>query len=194
VTKTPSPLQGRGSGRGGRKPRAALTPPLPTLSPEGERAITLAAIAGAHGVTGEVRLKLFGEGVTALKQHKTFNDGALTLKSLRDDNKGGAIARFAELADRAAAEKLRGTLLTVPRTSLPALEEGEYYHADLIGLPAVSDAGDAIGIVVAVENFGAGDILEVERSDGKRFMVPMTDAGVPEWNDERVVVAAAFAD
>jgi 16S rRNA processing protein RimM len=145
-------------------------------------------------VAGEVRLKLFGEGVATLKRHKSFNDGALTLKSLRDDNKGGAIARFAEIPDRTAAETLRGTLLTVPRSSLPPLEDGEYYYADLIGLPAVSDAGEAIGTVVAVENFGAGDILEVERPDGKRFMVPMTDAGVPEWNDERVVVAAAFAD
>jgi 16S rRNA processing protein RimM len=159
-----------------------------------DKPVTLAAIAGAHGVTGEVRLKLFGEGVSALKRHKRFNGGALTLKSLRDDNKGGAIARFAELPDRTAAEKLRGTLLTVPRSALPPLEDGEYYHADLIGLPAVTHTGEGIGTVVAVENFGAGDILEIERSDGKRFMVPMTGAGVPEWNDERVVVAAGFVD
>jgi 16S rRNA processing protein RimM len=107
-----------------------------------DKPVTLAAIAGAHGVTGEVRLKLFGEGATALKRYKSFNDGALTLKSARDDNKGGAIVRFAEIADRTAAERLRGTLLTVSRSALPALEEGEYYHADLIGLSAVSDAGD----------------------------------------------------
>ena len=59
------------------------------------RPVTLAAITGAHGVTGEVRLKLFGDGLASLKGHKTFNDGALTLKKVRDDNKGGAIARFA---------------------------------------------------------------------------------------------------
>lgn len=159
-----------------------------------DKPVTLAAIAGAHGVTGEVRLKLFGEGVAALKRHKTFNDGALTLKALRDDNKGGAIARFAEIADRTAAETLRGTLLTVSRSALPPLKEGEYYHADLIGLEAVSDEGEALGIVVAVENYGAGDILEIERASGKRFMVPMTVDAVPRWNDERVVIAGPYAE
>jgi 16S rRNA processing protein RimM len=162
---------------------------LPTDKP-----VTLAAVAGAHGVTGEVRLKLFGEGVTALKRHKVFNDRTLTLKSLRDDGKGGAIARFAEIADRTAAEALRGTLLTVPRSALPPLEEGEYYHADLLGLAAVSDTGKPLGTVVAVENFGAGDILEIERPDGKRFMVPMNEAAVPEWNAERAVVSSAFTE
>jgi 16S rRNA processing protein RimM len=159
-----------------------------------DKPVTLAAVSGAHGVTGEVRLKLFGEGVAALKRHKRFNDGALTLKSLRDDNKGGAIARFAEIADRTAAEQLRGTQLTVPRSALPPLDEGEYYHADLIGLAALSDAGEALGTVVAVENFGAGDILEIERPDGKRFMVPMTTDGVLEWDEERAVVSGAFAE
>jgi 16S rRNA processing protein RimM len=159
-----------------------------------DKPVTLAAVAGAHGVTGEVRLKLFGEGVVALKRHKTFNSGELTLKSLRDDGKGGAIARFAEVADRTAAEALRGTTLSVPRSALPPLGEGEYYHADLLGLAAVSDTGDALGTVVAVENFGAGDILEIERPDGKRFMVPMTEAAVPEWNDERAVIATGYAD
>jgi 16S rRNA processing protein RimM len=159
-----------------------------------DKPVTLAAVAGAHGVTGEVRLKLFGEGVVALKRHKAFNDGALTLKSLRDDGKGGAIARFAEVADRTAAEALRGTTLSVPRSALPPLGESEYYHADLLGLAAVSDTGEALGTVVAVENYGAGDILEIERPDGKRFMVPMTEAAVPEWNDERAVIATGYAD
>src|SRR5690606_42151294 len=77
-----------------------------------DKPVTLAAITGAHGVTGEVRLKLFGDGVAALKQHKSFNDGGLTLESLRDDGKGGAIARFAEVGGRTAAEALRGTALS----------------------------------------------------------------------------------
>jgi 16S rRNA processing protein RimM len=159
-----------------------------------DKPVTLAAISGAHGVTGEVRLKLFGEGVAALKRHTRFNDGALTLKSLRDDNKGGAIARFAEIPDRTSAEQLRGTELTVPRSALPPLEEGEYYHADLIGLAAVSDAGEPLGIVVTVENYGAGDILEIERPDGKRFMVPMREEAVTEWNDEQLVIAEEWTE
>jgi len=160
----------------------------------GDNPVTLAAITGAHGVTGEVRLKLFGEGLEAFSAHRQFNDGALTLSKVRDDGKGGAIARFAEIADRTAAETLRGTVLTVPRSALPPLEEGEYYHADLIGLSAVSDAGEPLGTVIAVENFGAGDILEIERADGKRFMVPMRADAVPEWDDERLVVATDFVE
>ena len=160
-----------------------------------DKPVTLAAIVGAHGVTGDVCLKLFGEGVEALSRFKTFNDGALSLKKLRDDGKGGAVARFAEVAGRDQAEKLRGTLLTVPRSALPPLEEGEYYHADLIGLAAVSDAGEPLGTVVAVENFGAGDVLEIERPDGKRFMVPMREEAVPEWSELRgVVIDARFVE
>jgi 16S rRNA processing protein RimM len=157
-----------------------------------DKPVTLAAVTGAHGVTGEVRLKLFGEGLDSFSAHRLFNDGTLTLTKVRDDGKGGAIARFAEVADRTAAEGLRGTLLTVPRSALPPLGEGEYYHADLIGLAAVSDAGEPLGTVIAVENFGAGDIVEIERPGGKRFMVPMTEAAVPAWNAERLVVAANF--
>lgn len=159
-----------------------------------DQPVTLAAIIGAHGVTGEVRLKLFGDGVAALKQHRSFNDGTLTVEKLKDDGKGGAIARFAEVADRTAAEKLRGTALTVPRTALPMLGEDEYYYADLIGLPAVSTNGEGLGICVAVENFGAGDVLEIERPDGKRFMVPMTAEAVPEWRQSRIVIDAAWIE
>jgi 16S rRNA processing protein RimM len=153
------------------------------------RPVTLAVIIGAHGVGGEVRLKVFAEDVASLKAHKSFNDGALTLKSLRDGN--NVIARFAEIADRTIAERMRGTELTVPRDALPPLGDGEYYHTDLIGLPAVSTAGLDLGRVVAVENFGAGDVLEIERLDGKRFMVPMTTDAVPDWG-ERVVIDLGF--
>jgi 16S rRNA processing protein RimM len=157
-----------------------------------DKPVTLAAIAGAHGVTGEVRLKLFGEGIAALSQHRAFNGGALTLKSIRDDHKGGAIARFVEVADRNAAEALRGTALSVPRSALPPLGEGEYYHADLIGLAAISPAGEALGTVAGIENYGAGDVLDIALPDGRRAMVPMTADAVPEWDGERVVIDPAF--
>ena len=153
------------------------------------RPVTLAVVIGAHGVGGEVRLKLFAQSVDSLRMHKTFNDGALTLKALRDGN--SVIARFAEVGDRTAAERLRGTELTVARAALPPLGEGEYYHADLIGLPAVSTDGTDLGHVVAVENFGAGDVIEIERPDKKRFMVPMRPDAVPEWG-ERVVIDSTF--
>ena len=154
------------------------------------RPVTLAVVIGAHGVTGEVRLKLFAEGLDSVTAHKSFNDGALTLKSLRPGN-NGAIARFVEISDRNAAEAARGTELTVPREALPPLAEGEYYHADLIGLRCVSTDGDDLGKCVAVENFGAGEVIEIERPDGKRFMVPMKAEAVPEWG-ERIVIDAVF--
>lgn len=157
---------------------------------QADKPVTLAVIIGAHGVTGEVRLKVFAEDLIA---HRVFNAGAFTLKSLRETPKG-AIARFAEVADRNAAERLRGTELTVPRSALPPLAEGEYYHADLLGLAAVSTEGNALGKVVAIDDFGAGDVIEIERPDGKRFMVPMRVEAVPEWNAERLVIDAAFAE
>ena len=157
-----------------------------------DRPVTLAAIIGAHGIAGEVRLKLFGEGVAGLKPFPAFNDGKLVVEKLRDDGKGGAVARFAGVADRNGAEALRGTALTVPRDALAPLGEGEYYYADLLGLPAVSTDGDDLGVCVGVENFGAGDVLEIERPDKKRFMVPMRAEAVPEWGD-KLVIAAAYA-
>jgi 16S rRNA processing protein RimM len=156
-----------------------------------DRPVTLAAVLGAHGLAGEVRLKLFTDD---LAPYRSLDAGGavLTLVKVRP-GANGAIARFREVGDRTAAEALRGTALTVPRSALPPLAEGEYYHADLIGLPCVSTTGETLGTVVLVENFGAGDVLEIERPDGKRFMVPMRAEAVPEWDAERLVVDAAFA-
>lgn len=159
------------------------------------RSVTLAVVIGAHGVTGEVRLKVFAEDLSV---HRQFNGGALTLKSVRGGS-NGTIARFAEVADRNAAEAMRGTELSVPRAALPPLGEGEYYHVDLLGLPAVSDEGEALGKVIAIDNFGAGDVLEIERpadesGKAKRFMVPMNPAAVPEWDADRLVVSASFVE
>ncbi|MFN0045408.1 MAG: ribosome maturation factor RimM [Sphingorhabdus sp.] len=155
-----------------------------------DNTVTLAAISGAHGVTGEVRLKLFAENLDSLKRYKSFNDGSLTVKSLRP-TKDGAIARFAEINDRNTAEKLRSTVLTVPREALPELAEGEYYYSDLLGLPCVSTDGTDLGKCIAVENFGASDVLEIQHPDGKKFMVPMTKDAVPEWGS-RIVIESAF--
>ncbi|WP_420136223.1 ribosome maturation factor RimM [Sphingomonas sp.] len=149
-----------------------------------DKPVTLAVVTGAHGVTGEVRVKLFTDD---LARYRSFNGGSLTLKSLRS-----GIARFAEVPDRNAAERLRGTELTVPRSALPPLDDGEYYHADLLGLACVSTTGEALGTVVAIDDFGAGDVIEIERPDAKRFMIPMNKHAVPEWDDARLVVDPAF--
>lgn len=161
--------------------------------------VTLAAIIGAHGVAGEVRLKLFGEGVATLSKHKSFNEGALTLVKVRDDGKGGGIARFAQSSTRADAERLRGTALTVPREALPPLGEGEFYHADLLGLPTVTDTGEPVGSVLAIENFGATDIIEIALEPApekgtKTIMIPMIPAAIIGWDDKQLVISADFAD
>jgi 16S rRNA processing protein RimM len=158
-----------------------------------EAPVTLAVIIGAHGVTGEVRLKVFTADLGA---YTAFNDGKLSLKSVRHGS-NGMIARIAEVTDRNMAEALRGTELTVPRSALPPLAEGEYYHADLLGLPAVSTTGEALGHVVAIDDFGAGDVIEIERpgedgKPGKRFMIPMNADAVPEWDAEKLVVEVGF--
>ena len=155
--------------------------------------VTLAAIIGAHGIAGEVRLKLFAEGAGSLKRHAIVQAGdrTLTLKSLNAAGGKAPIARFAEISDRNGAEALRGVLLTVPRTALPPLEPGEYYHADILGLPCLSQSGEALGSIVAIENFGAGDILEIEKPDGKRNMVPFRD-GIADLVDGTIVVDPVF--
>src|SRR5512139_841159 len=125
-----------------------------TLPATGKR-VALAAVAGAHGIKGELRLKLFCDSVESLARHSRLYVGGreLALKDVKDGGKT-AIARLEGITDRSSAEALRGQLIEVDRDQLPALEEGEYYHADLIGLPCVDEAGAALGSVAAVENFG----------------------------------------
>ena len=146
-----------------------------TRTATGKR-VALAAVAGAHGVKGELRLKLFSDSVESLARHSRLYVGEheLTLKDIKDGGKT-AIARFEGVSDRTAAEALRGQLVEIDRDALPPLEEGEYYHADIIGLSCVDEGSRPLGIVVSVENFGAGDLLEVERPDGKRSLIPFRE-------------------
>ncbi len=154
--------------------------------------VALAAVAGAHGVKGELRLKLFTDSLDSLKRHeRVFIDGGeRSLESIRPGS-AGAIARVEGVEDRSAAEALRGSLVEVDRSALPPLEDGEYYHADLIGLECVDGDGTPLGRVVAVENYGAGDLLEVESPEGKSSLVPFRP-GVADIEDDRVVIDPEF--
>jgi 16S rRNA processing protein RimM len=114
----------------------------------------------------------------------------LAVRDIRDGGKT-AIARLEGISDRSAAEALRGELVEVDRDQLPPLQEGEYYHADLVGLPCVDEAGNPLGKVVAVENFGAGDLLEVERPNGKRSLIPFRDP-IARLDGERIVLDPEF--
>ena len=154
--------------------------------------VALAAIAGAHGVRGEVRLKLFTDTVESLARHKAVFVGGqpMSLERVGGTDKSPT-ARLAGVASRESAEALRGQLLEVDRASLPPLEDGEYYHADLIGLAVFDGDGAALGTVVAVENYGAGDLLEVESVEGKRSLVPFRP-GIADLIDGRIVIDPAF--
>jgi 16S rRNA processing protein RimM len=158
----------------------------------GERRIALAAVAGAHGVRGELRLKLFSDSAESLSRQKKLYVGGVErrLLSVRDAAKM-AVARVEGINDRSAAEALRGSLVEVDRSALPPLEEGEYYFADLIGLPAYDREGHPIGIVVAVENYGAGDLLEIEREDGVRSLVPFKSE-IADLQDGKIVLDPEF--
>ena len=160
-------------------------------SPATGKCIALAAVAGAHGIKGELRLKLFGtlEGLATQKQvHVGGRDYAL--REARAAGKG-AIARLDGIGDRTAAEALRGQLVEVDRTALPPLDEGEYYHADLIGLTCFSKEGETIGSVVGVENFGAGDLLDIEKVDGKTSLIPFKP-GIADLVEARIILDPAF--
>ncbi len=161
-------------------------------TPATGKRVALAAVAGAHGVKGELRLKLFADSVESLARHSRLFVGGreVTLKDIKDGGKT-AIARFEGVSDRTAAEALRGQLVEIDRDALPPLEEGEFYHADLIGLPCVDEAGKAIGTVAAIENFGAGDLLEVELPNGKRSLIPFRDP-IARLESERVILDPEF--
>jgi 16S rRNA processing protein RimM len=157
-----------------------------------EKRVALAAVAGAHGVKGEVRLKLFSDSAASLARHETVYVGGAQRRLLfaRDGGKT-PVARFEGVADRSAAEALRGSLVEVDRSALPPLEDGEYYHSDLVGLACVDREGQPVGTVVAVENFGAGDLLEVELPNGKRSLIPYRE-GVADLEDGQIVLDPEF--
>jgi 16S rRNA processing protein RimM len=145
--------------------------------------ICVAQIGAAHGTRGEVRLKSFTADPMAVMDYGALEteDGTATfeIESLRPA-KSHWIAQLRGVRDRNAAERLANVKLFVPRDRLPAVETGEFYHADLIGLAVVTTDGRALGTVVAMHDFGAGDILEL-RQEGKRdtVMLPFTSATVP---------------
>lgn len=155
--------------------------------------IVLAAVAGAHGIRGEVRLKLFTDAADNLARHARFDAGgrALILQAIRPDKPGTAVARFEGIMDRNAAEGLRGTTLSVPRAALPALADGEYYVADYLGMTVVDETGASVGKVRAIENFGASDILDITLDAGGAVMVPFV-ADVVREDGPRLIVDRAW--
>jgi 16S rRNA processing protein RimM len=145
--------------------------------------ICVAQIGGAHGIRGEVKLKSFTADPMAVKDYGPLmsEDGSATfeIEALRPA-KGHLVARLRGVEDRDAAERLAQLRLFVPRERLPPPAADEFYYVDLIGLVAATADGTEVGTVVAVHDFGAGDILELRpRAGGATIMLPFTDAFVP---------------
>ncbi|SCM77915.1 Ribosome maturation factor RimM [uncultured Pleomorphomonas sp.] len=149
---------------------------------EPQKSILIAEIGAAHGVRGEVRVKAHTADPMAIADYGPLRDGRGSLfrvKSLRHLKDDMLVVAFEGVADRTAAEKLNRTKLYVDRSALPPPDEDEFYHADLLGLAVETTAGEPVGTVVAVADFGAGDLLEVRRSGGASIYVPFTRAVVP---------------
>ena len=153
--------------------------------------VQLGVIGAPHGIKGEVRVKPFTEDPLALGEYGplTVEDGAtLTIRSIRPA-KTVVVVRFKEVQDRNAAKALNGKALFVEREALPDdLEEEEFYHADLVGLRVQDEMGEPIGQVIAVHNFGAGDMLEIRLQGGHSAFIPFTKLAVPTVDFENGIV------
>src|SRR5882672_1859476 len=155
--------------------------------------ICVARIGAAHGVRGAVKLWTFTEDPLAVKRYGPLAtmDGARQFEVTHArEAKGHLVATLKGVATREDAERLNGIELYIARDKLPATDGDEYYHADLIGLAAVNAANEPIGRVIAIHNFGAGDIIEVAPANGATMLLPFTNAVVPtvDLEDGRVVI------
>jgi 16S rRNA processing protein RimM len=158
------------------------------------RDVLLATVIGAQGLKGEVRVKTFTQSSDALARYGALHDRdgrAFTITALRSAKPGEAVIAFNGVTTREAAEVLKGTELFVARDVLPAPDEEEFYHADLVGLRAEDELGRLLGTVSALHNFGAGEVIEIARNDGDHIHLTFTRETVPviEIAKGRIVIA-----
>ncbi|QOZ74308.1 16S rRNA processing protein RimM [Bradyrhizobium sp. CCBAU 53351] len=156
--------------------------------------VCVARIGAAHGVRGAVKLWTFTEDPFAVRRYGPLlsKDGRRQFEVAQArEAKDHLVATFKGVTTRDEAERLNGIELYVAREKLPATDEDEYYHTDLIGLAAVTTGGDALGRVLAIHNFGAGDIIEIAPPKGPTMLLPFSNAVVPEVDLKagRVVIA-----
>jgi 16S rRNA processing protein RimM len=147
--------------------------------------IVLAKIADVHGIKGLVKIFPFGEDITLLESvDRVYAEEKPVKITLKNQLGKFILAEIDGIHTREDAEKLKGQELSIDKDALPALdhEEDGYYHHDLIGLKVLNEAGEEIGSVVAVDNYGAGDLLEIRKSSGEKFLIPFTDDYVPDVN------------
>lgn len=158
--------------------------------------VLVGAVAGAFGVRGEVRVRSFTAAPEGVVSYGPLYDAegrlVMTPRRWRGIKEGLAVTA-PEIKDRDAAEALKGTALHVPRSVLPPAEEDEFYHVDLIGCRVETLAGEPVGEVIAVQDFGAGDILEIRQPEGKTLFVAFTREAAPHVDiaGRRIVIAPA---
>lgn len=153
----------------------------------------MAEIVGVHGIKGTLKIKCFSENPEGLMDTPLLDqNGREILEIIRMGQHGTIYLADAKgLSDRTAAEKLRGTKLYAQRNALPEIkQENTYYHADLIGLDALHIDGSIMGKVIAVANFGAGDLLDIKPPKGNSFYVPFTNDAVPvvDIDNKKIVI------
>jgi 16S rRNA processing protein RimM len=147
------------------------------------RDVLLAAVIGAQGLKGAVKAKIFTADPQALARYGVLHDAkgkSYEVTAFRATKPGEAVMSFKGIGDRLAAEALKGTELFVARAALPATDEDEFYHADLVGLEAFDSEGRLVGKVSAIHNFGAGDVIAITRSDGNEVLLAFTRETVPQ--------------
>ncbi len=152
--------------------------------------VCLGKIIAAHGVKGLVKILPFGEDPWLLDGTVLLEDGRAIEITLKNPIGKYILAEVDGVVERNAAEGLRGQELFIERDALPETDDGSFYVDDLVGLDVVED-GVVIGKVIAADNFGAGDLLEIRLKNGKNFYLPFNDDTVPDVNIEEGFVTTA---
>jgi 16S rRNA processing protein RimM len=159
--------------------------------------IKIAIITGAHGVRGEVKLRILAENTDFLTEPLILFDGAGKKKfsiKITGKAKDNLIARIEGVIDRNSAESMKNTELFTAASDLPAPDEGEFYYSQLIGLDARNENGDKLGEITSVNNFGAGDVIEITTVSGETEMLPFSEPWIGEINLEQGYVVITQAE
>ena len=145
--------------------------------------IVVGKVAAAHGVKGLVKILAYAEDISLIEKSSEFDI------HLKNPSGKYILAEIEGVNSREDVEKIKGTELTIPRDALPEPEDGEYYIEDLVGLKAINaKSGKDAGVIIAVHNFGAGDLLEIKPKSGETYLIPFNDGHVPEVNEDSVRV------
>lgn len=164
-------------------------------APDGDL-VLMARIGAAHGIRGEVRVKPFGDDPLSFTDYGSLQtaDGRKFKVTNARVQKTVVVTKFKGVNDRNAAEALNGVELYIPRERLPEPEEDEFYHTDLIGLSAVDPKGTKLGTIITVQDFGAGDLLEIRPPADRSFYVSFTREFVPAVDLEAGLVTVDLPD